>query len=449
MLDTIKQKLPGRTVKRKSHGQKGQSLVEMAMAMPLLLLLFIGVFEVGWAIRGYIVLVNVNREATRFAIKNGVLDFSVKDPATVGYDTVLSHTVSSLASQLPLEFLGTNPNTTLILSHIVVDTGFPCVKYQGGKPKVPYEFDANNCDCTSNDPNDSQWFTRDDLVLHPGVSGYSYYSRTFGISQTTRIGGGNYQVEADKMALENNQLNCTILKTGSAGELTVNNAFIAEAFYKQPQLLGVPIVSNRVTDPIPLYAHTAMRIVTSRETEASDTVGPTCEVYPITFDDGIFPDPDSPVPGQSIDAFEGGGTGNFGWMNWDPGDNSNTYIREELYNPRLSMHDFTGLTPPPGLNPDPANDGINIGDWISGKTGVGNSNEVMDELENLVGKTIRVPIYDDNAGPGQNKGYHVSHFALITINQVCLPRVGSSCYTPGSKSIQATFVGYDDDACSG
>ena len=35
-------------------GEKGQSLVEMAIITPLLLLLFIGVIEVGWAIRGYI-----------------------------------------------------------------------------------------------------------------------------------------------------------------------------------------------------------------------------------------------------------------------------------------------------------------------------------------------------------------------------------------------------------
>jgi Flp pilus assembly protein TadG len=57
MLSEIKRKL-----KPTPHGQ---SLVEMAFITPLLLLMFIGVLEVGWAIRGYIVLLNADREGTR------------------------------------------------------------------------------------------------------------------------------------------------------------------------------------------------------------------------------------------------------------------------------------------------------------------------------------------------------------------------------------------------
>jgi Flp pilus assembly protein TadG len=33
---------------------KGQSLVEMAVITPLLLFMFLGMIEVGWAIRGYL-----------------------------------------------------------------------------------------------------------------------------------------------------------------------------------------------------------------------------------------------------------------------------------------------------------------------------------------------------------------------------------------------------------
>jgi hypothetical protein len=150
-----------------------------------------------------------------------------------------------------------------------------------------------------------------------------------------------------------------------------------------------------------------------------------------------------------VDAFEGGGDGNFGWMNWDPGDNSNTYIIEELINPRLSANDFIGLTPPAGLDPDPSNDSLNLGDWVSGKTGVGNSDGVMDELEALAGLTIRIPIYDNHAGTGSNKGYHVSHLALITITEVCLPRNSCPGVSGNDKQIKATFVGYDDEACMG
>jgi hypothetical protein len=447
---------------KKSKGQEGQSLVEIAIAAPLLILMFIGVFEVGWALRGYIVLANVNRESVRFAVKQGTLDYSVKNPATVGYDKVLSHTTVSLSRQLPLEFLDPEPNATVIMSHLAVDTGYPCVKYQGGKPKVPYEFDEN-CDCTVDDLNDPQWFTRDDLVLHPDVPGFAYYAQTYGISQTTRIGRGSYQAEADKLILDNNQLNCTVLKTGSAGEMSVNNMFIAETFFDQPQLFGVPFISNRLTDPIPFYTHTAMRIVDTREANKSDTIGPACQLYPIIFpeqdlwdpdDDGVDEySPGNPPEGITIDAFEGGGSGGFGWLNWSPGDNSDGYIVEELHNPRLSMHDFTGLFPPPNLNPDSANTGLNIGDWVSGSTGVNTSSGVQRELEDLsAGMSILIPIYDTTAGSGANRGYHISHIARIKITHVCLPnnQCGQDMGLNGNdKVIFAVFERLEDEACMG
>ncbi len=45
----------------KATAGPGQSLVEIAITAPLLIFLLLGVFEVGWALRGYLVLVNVNR----------------------------------------------------------------------------------------------------------------------------------------------------------------------------------------------------------------------------------------------------------------------------------------------------------------------------------------------------------------------------------------------------
>jgi len=453
MLNKIREKFSPIKL-QKLIPQKGQSLVEMAIAAPLLLIMFLGVFEVGWALRGYIVLANVNRETTRFAVKSEVLDFSEENPATVGYNTVLSHTAASLAQQLPLEFKN-NPNSTIIMSHFVADTRYPCVKYQGGKPKVPYEFDAANCDCNVDDPDDPQWFTDDDLVAYyDGPTGeYPHYAITYGISRTTRLGNGSYATLAKQLALENNQFNCNVLKTGSTGELSVNNMFIAEAFYDQPQLFGVPFISNRLTDPIPFYTHTAMRIVCSRE-GCTDSIGSTCEVFPLIFDEDKFPAPDAPTGNYPIDAFEGDGEGGFGWLNWDPGDNSNGYLVEEMHNPRLSMSDFTGLTPPPppsGLQPDPSNDSLNVDDWVSGSTGVSTSSGVQAELEGLAGKTIRIPVYDVAYGTGSNKAYHISHFALIKIDQVCLPsnQCGQSLGLHGNdKAIFATFVRYDDAACS-
>jgi len=427
----------------------------MAIIAPILLIMFIGVFEVGWAIRGFLVLANVNRETVRYSVKNGVLDFSVKDPSTVGYDVVLDHSENSLAEQLPLDFDEGTANSTVIMSHFVVDTMYPCVKTKNnGDVKVPYEFDPN-CDCNETDPDAAQWFTRDDLIAHPGNPAYPQYVQTYGLSQTTHLGDGDYEAFAKELALENNQFNCNVFKNGGTiGDTSSNNLIIAEAFYDQPQLLGLPFISNSVTDPIPFYTHTAMRIVTSRDADTTDTVGPTCELLPITFPEDSLINPQDP-PEQKIDAYEGSASGNFGWLYWNSSINETNginYIEEALQNPRLSMTDFTADEDDPDY---PDDHSITIGDHIAGRTGVGNSSDIEDWLEYYTGKTVVVPVYEEiGAKGGAGASYKISHFARVTITQVCLPR--NSCIDPNTgkqisgsnKLIQATFLEYVDDACS-
>ena len=396
---------------------------------------------------------NANRESARFAVKSSVLDFSIKDPATVGYNTVLTQTEFSIADQLALDFFGADANSSIIMSHLVVDTGFPCVEYQGGSPKVPYEFDTN-CDCSTGDPSDpdgdgTPWFGRDDLIALPGDPNFPHYSITFGITgTTTRLGNGSYDVEAARLIEASNQLNCNMLKTGApTSALPKNNMFAAEIFYDQPQILGAPIISNKLTDPIPLYGHTVMRIVPSRDDISGGDIGPTCEVYPMTFPEDIFTgfDPLNPPPGGiPIDAFQGTGPGNFGWLTWnpDPSNNNANYVAEELDNPRLSIQDFVDAS-------DPTDTSLSLGDDVSSGPGVMNSNDIDDLLEGLVRQTIRVPVFSTSTGSGSNTKYTISHFALIQIEQVCLPRNGCPGVSGNDKQIKATFIGYDDEACLG
>jgi VCBS repeat-containing protein len=442
----------------------------MAIAAPLLIIMFIGVFEVGWALRGFLVLSNTNREATRFAVKNGTLNYSIKNASTVGYNTVLTHTTASLANQLPLDFK-TAPNTTLIMSHFVADTGIPCSDGTIDGTTGRYRINKSaSCDCTNGDPTDpdgdgTPWFSKDDLIAHPNDPNFPHYVQVFGVSQPTRLGTGtnaeqsyqkifggssgvsttqgSYARFAADIALRNNQFNCNVQKTGTTGELSIDNVFVTESYYNQPQLLGVPFISNRLTDPIPFYSHTVMRIVTSRESDTSDTIGPTCELYPITFHDGIFPDPNNPPPNHPIDAFQGSGSGQFGWLTWNPNPSNNNanYAYEELINPRLSMTDFTDAN-------DPNDHSLSIGDDISSGPGVMNSNDVDNALEALVGKTIRVPIYSTGGGTGQNTYFTVTHFAVIRVDQICLPRNSCPGVSGNDKRIKATFLRYEDDACT-
>ncbi|MDX1522948.1 MAG: TadE family protein, partial [Anaerolineae bacterium] len=336
---------------------KGQSLVEMAITMPLLLLMLLGVFEVGWALRGYLVLVTANREAVRLAVKNGELDFAVKDVELIGYNEVLSHTLDSLGGatiqpdhrQLPLDFTETFSNASMLMSHFVIDTGLPCaVTNSDGL----LEFDQA-CDCQVDDPDHAQWYTKDDLILHPEIPGYSHYRKDFGLPATTRLGYDGeigYPAKARELALKQNQLNCTILKSSPKAITPPNNVFIAELFYDQPHLLGAPFISNAFTDPVPLYAHTAMRIVASRDSDAAEGIGPTCRLHPlmISLSD---PPPTGPFPLQEGVSFQ--------WVVWNEEETGNgDYLRQAMQNIKLPTTDYLNKTP------EPDDTILNLGDQV-------------------------------------------------------------------------------------
>jgi hypothetical protein len=439
-----------------SNSHRGQSLVETAIIAPILILMFIGVFEVGWALRGYLVLANMNRESARYAAKTGKLDFASKNPGDVGYEEVLSHTTASLAQQLPLEFLGPDPNASMILSHFVIDTGFPCISYTvAGNPVVPYQFDAASCDCTNGDPTDpdgdgTPWFSDDDLIAFPDVdqpnSRYPHYVQSYGITQTTRLGGGNFGVLAQQLALENNQLNCSILKTGSLAETSDNNVIIVETFYEQPQLLGVPVISNRFTDPVPFYTYTAMRIAISKEAQTSDTVGPVCELYPITFAKQHFAtlgtDADNPLTNTLILTLreDNGvitGTDVFNWVAWNQFASGNVnYLASELVNPRLALNDFTDLVDGPGddrLNTMDFGPPIEIDRVASHPPTLPNfgGNQIGNLMEDLDNRTIQVPVYDNATG-------NIEHIAILDVTSVI---------TTGNRQITGRFQRYNDPAC--
>lgn len=272
-LNRLKQKMLG-------SSKKGQSLVEIAISMPILIFLLIGVFEVGSALRSYLVLVNVNREITRFAVRPGYLDFSTEDTIQTSYNRILDWATTSNTSQLDLDFDNDDGNTTLIISHVVADTGMPCE-------------DINDHDCDSCDdfldPSHPA-FSVDDIIIHPDKEGMGYQAQSFGPATTstgskqTRI---NYDLLAADMTMQNNKFNCEILKRG--GVPSANNVIVTEIFHDQPQLFGFPLISNPFTDPYPLYTHTIMRLVGAARSTGSangnllsniSTLGPLCLAYP-------------------------------------------------------------------------------------------------------------------------------------------------------------------------
>lgn len=193
--------------------EKGQGLVEMAIIAPILVFLLIGVFEVGFALRGYLILTNANREAARFAVRQNYLDFNSND---VGYERVWVHAQDSIAGQIDF-----NEQTgAMIISYISVDA--PCT--------MPY---------TITTPLDVPTYT----WKYPARSVYQ-----------TRL---DYIRIAHELLIFQISHSCDLIARGFVP--VPNNVVIVELFFDQPQLFGFPVISNPLLDPVPMYTHSVFR----------------------------------------------------------------------------------------------------------------------------------------------------------------------------------------------
>jgi len=440
MLAKIKRKLAIKNPKTDSPSAKGQSLVEMAIITPLLLLLFLGVLEVGWAIRGYIVLLNADREATRFAARGQYLDFSQSERENIGYDYVLGHTMDSLSQQLAFDVISDEPNGTLIVSHYLVDTGKPCADPPCNDDCAADKHNKNGgCDCTTSDRREPD-YPYDDLVLYPGTSGYDHFAALYGITRTSRIDTSQLIAQLKD---QNDAFNCALNLKDPSVPWSANSVVVVEAYYDQPQLLGVPIISNRFTDPVPLYVQTAMRISADRGSGGGEAQGLGCPLLPIALHTKTL---EGREVGDYLDNIRNGtGDGNFGWLTWtadtdavSSGADSEEYLAEELQNPRLSMNDYKEPE-----HKDADDTVINKYDWVWGLTGNVRSDAVREQLDDLIakGQTHRVPVWDTADDTGQNATYHIVGFALVKLELHDL--------TGSDKVIEATFMGWDNDACRG
>jgi Flp pilus assembly protein TadG len=423
-------------VKKLKLADKGQSLVELAIIAPILLFMLIGVFEVGWALRGYLVLVNVNREITRFAIRPGYLDFTTQDTVITSYQRIREWVDTSLAGQLDLDFDDNTGNATLIVSHIVIDMGLPCDQSIVNDPA--------QCVCSQFETNPSSYannFTLDDLVVHPGKLGQEYQAMRFGpeVTETgTRTVRINYRdLVSNTLVPQNNRRNCELIQKGSIP--SANNMIVTELFFDQPQLFGFPLISNPFTDPVPLYTRTTMRLVSASRSSGTqgggltaniDTVGPVCDVYPFAVRATSVAT--AVVGVTTVDIFDGqGGAGNHhGWLAWNPGQTSEANLADELNYPTAALNNY--------INPTNASDRIlNHNDWVASLPGEMDTTNINDLIQPLVGRKIRVAVWNSF----NTNRYQINDFVWVTIQG------GSSIDLSPGRRVNAIFEGDASAGC--
>ncbi len=224
---------------------EGQSLVEMAMTLPLLLLMFVGLVEVGAALRNYLVLVNANREGTRFAARgrwiNADAEVLTQEDAQDIFKWVIAAAGVDQRGRNLIPFLRTEPdgelsaNTTIAVHYI----------------EVPPQWNRGGWEETA-----------------PAIVHGPWYSGTLHFGET-RI---NAQAVAEQARQSNYDFNKKyfveqrILDVPSA-----DNFVIVEVWFEHEQLLKLPIFTELLPEKFTLYAHTQMRISLGREFELQET----------------------------------------------------------------------------------------------------------------------------------------------------------------------------------
>ncbi len=352
---------------------RGQALVEMALITSILLIMLIGIFEVGYMLWGYMNLVNLNREVARYAARPDVLKFEdvfPADPKFDGQPELYAHAVGftklytyiteiSQNSNLSLRFEadpsdpGLITNTTMIISHFVVDTQQPCTGTNCFD-------DLDRCKADS--------YTLDDLAIHPDLSGYDYLRYTYGPTVTTRL--DSTAIIRDMLAF-NNEMNCQ-LKVDNINDNSVNSSIIIEMFYEQPQLLGFPIATLLLPNPATLYAQTVFRLDTADSG--------LCDIVPLV----LYNRNASPVEDN--------------WVVWNPSTLSPpdkvAYVRNAVHEPRFAANDFGGR---PGT--------LRIGSFVT----LVRNPSLLDALQIWLGARVVVPVV---------QGSQISEFQRVQIRSI-------------------------------
>jgi hypothetical protein len=87
-------------------GARGQSLVELTLTLPILLIMLLGLTEIGWYANNYLTLLDVVREAGRFGASRDPLEWPTGEE--LNYSRLDCEEISTIYDKLPFEN-NTNP----------------------------------------------------------------------------------------------------------------------------------------------------------------------------------------------------------------------------------------------------------------------------------------------------------------------------------------------------
>jgi hypothetical protein len=296
------------------------------------------------------------------------------------------------------------------------------------------------------------------LENHPDLP--DYYSQVLTLTNTTAVTAYHFHSgspafsridpweKVQELRGQTNRVNCQLVQKGLAA--SSNEIIIIENIYFQDQLVSLPFVTAFVPDPVPFYAHTAMRLVTVREQAQADDTS-VCEPYPIIV-------PSSKVsgkqPGNWITIEVTGTTevvgGNFSFLDW----NGNPHDVGELENNFANPDSIAFIEP----DANPQDDILNIADWVSADPGV--HADAEDEIEAFAdpdpgeGPLMLLPVWSDvdcatgctgAEYQGSDGKFMVATFVWVRLKEVNLTGNPAAC--PGSTCLVFEFISTAPDVC--
>jgi hypothetical protein len=92
-------------------GELGQNFVELALTLPIIMLLFFGMIEIGFAVHSYIVVANAAREGARFGARG----------VHVPLSDITSIVETGMSKSISVDLFGADANTTIIVTQIDID----------------------------------------------------------------------------------------------------------------------------------------------------------------------------------------------------------------------------------------------------------------------------------------------------------------------------------------
>ncbi len=267
-------------------GARGQSLVELTLTLPVLMVMLLGLTEIGWYANNYLTLLDVVREAGRFGSTRDPMswvdgqeknynqmdceelsdrfdklpfenktswpgpDLSAYGYADRGerrigyYDGVACTVIGNMA---PLEFDDAKDDIVVsVFGYVVADRGSanPQLKVVGRYPARANEcqnddaYDPFDWNPSNGSGNDTDEFTAQFDATWDNIRGYCFrcnHEMDFGAAQTCRG-------SAFSTATVQSQLNFTgdVDRVKKVNELPKSGVVLVEVFWSHHQLLGLP-----------------------------------------------------------------------------------------------------------------------------------------------------------------------------------------------------------------